>query len=240
MLEFLISSLIELTLYGASCAVIVSAIYPPLNGMLDYGKTLQKQPNYWWEIYVPKLWFTQFYLLSLSLALLNFFLLKSSSATVVSALVLLHSLRRTYECLWVFTLSPGAKIHITHWIAGVWFYGCLNAAIWTIKDASVSLLHLPLVALFLYAQIRQNRHHRILSETKKYLFPKKFGTVCCPHYTDEMLIYGLLNLIVDLPTRNFNRAFFAIWIWVCVNLSVLGWRSRKFYGTGWAIIEGVF
>ena len=136
-------------------SVVSAASWEPLRPMLDYGKTLKiSSKNPLLDIYVPKQWFIHFYLLSLALSGLNYCILQYltrvdpayismldwwcranplDGAACYAAIIAMsiHSLRRTVECTLVSKFSDHSKIHVSHYLVGIFFYAGVNLMVTT-------------------------------------------------------------------------------------------------------------
>lgn len=216
------------------------------------------------SIYVPKPWFYHFYILStflsLSLFTLSFFpnfivntfvkkfliseLVINSPISFKQFLLLslfnvIQGIRRTHECLFVFVPSNKSKMHISHYLVGLFFYASINILPFlfflpeqnelktTGNPYSISFSVYDLIAIYLFvvASADQSRNHRHLSTLKKYTKPFKglFEYCCCAHYFDEIIIY-LSHFIV------FRRIpSFLAFVWVVSNLSVSANETYIYY-----------
>lgn len=243
-----------------------------LKSLLNYGKTLKfgKSPILTHLVYVPKSWFVYFYywcaaLLFASISFIGLYSKHPEHVTyhyyqkflptsqycphtsfLISSLIFIHSLRRIYECHFITKFNPAAKIHVSHFIAGIFFYTAINLInlpnfknCTLVSVTSKNLLQtnssgfatLLLVLLNLFSQIFQNSHHAILANTKKYKHPTQlhFKYISNPHYLYEILIYLSYFLIVLAHDRIIDYNWLLVVLWVLINLSVSGYNSYKYY-----------
>ena len=204
-----------------------------LPDFLKYGKTLERPVEgncrkngsivqLLTQITVPKSWFAHFYVIS---CLLSGALCFTYPDIPVVWLVLVHSLRRLYETLYVSKYSVASRMNWSHYLVGLWFYSTLNLIVFLdILSGIISRhLHILSFALFLVASWDQYNNHKTLAALVKYSLPRKglFKHTCCPHYMDETLIY--LSLLVY--SKNF------IWplIWVVSSLSISALETQEYY-----------
>lgn len=209
------------------------------------------------NIYVPKYWFFHFYVISFSLSAVFFALLhwglKSQDAWFVKFfsensygsippsisrlayfLLMVHSFRRLMENLFIFRFSSKSKMHISHYLVGVFFYSAVNINV--IINTSLGKddlqsepeldykIFIPLF-LFLIGFGDQFLNHFHLSKTIKYNLPNfgMFKLICCAHYFDEILIYSSVYLLL------WNSTSLISLIWVAVNLAVSSIETRNYY-----------
>ncbi|ODQ61898.1 hypothetical protein WICANDRAFT_49021 [Wickerhamomyces anomalus NRRL Y-366-8] len=233
---------------GAIISVLLAKFYPKLNRLLKYGKTLDGSTNKPIEkdnrlldnllqIYVPKYWFFHFYVVSLTLSAIFFALLhwglKSKDAWSYF-LILVHSFRRLVENLFILRHSSKSKMHLSHYLVGIFFYSAINLNI--IINTSLGeddlqeepeldyKIFIPLF-LFLIGFGDQFLNHFHLSKTIKYNLPSfgMFKLICCAHYFDEILIYTSVYLLLG------NKTSLISLIWVIVNLTVSSIETRNYY-----------
>lgn len=209
------------------------------------------------QIYVPKYWFFHFYVVSLTLSAIFFALLhwglKSKDAWCVQFfntnsygkippsisrlayfLILVHSFRRLVENLFILRHSSKSKMHLSHYLVGIFFYSAINLNI--IINTSLGeddlqeepeldyKIFIPLF-LFLIGFGDQFLNHFHLSKTIKYNLPSfgMFKLICCAHYFDEILIYTSVYLLLG------NKTSLISLIWVIVNLTVSSIETRNYY-----------
>ncbi|CUS23267.1 LAQU0S09e00936g1_1 [Lachancea quebecensis] len=227
-------SLFELAFYSSFLLAIASVLLAkwrvPL--LLKYGKTLQGVPpetgilGSLQRLTVPKKWFGHFYVYSTALALLNVCTLRSFT----SLLVLAHSARRLYETRCVSKFGKDSRIHISHYLVGIWFYTVANYAVFVDRTRAYSpLARLVAVIMFVLSSFDQHQNHLHLSKLVKYTLPTYglFQLISSPHYFDEILIYSSLAIY----TSSFKM--FLCLMWVIINLSTSaletkGWYAKKF------------
>ena len=213
---------------------------------------------------VPHSWFTHFYILSLvcsftTLTTLYYFpwyyeeTIKRNTNIEVAAfcahLMLLQSLRRLFECIFVHRSST-SRMWIGHYAIGMAFYLATNLAIWIeqltfaptipgVKERSTLWTWRTILCtlLFLTASIKQNKYHRYLASLQKYTLPSEhaFRYVIAPHYTMECVIY-LSMAILDAPvafdgrrqaSTSVNWTMFCAFVFVVVNLQVTAVGTRE-------------
>lgn len=239
--------LINIALASMTVSVLLAACIPSFDSFFKYGKTLPSKPIShslhlpydFQDIYVPKIWFTHFYIIHFLLSIINilvFFIVDYANKNVCSDLQLIicfnliQSGRRLYECLYVSKFSNTAKIHIFHYLVGVIFYTSINIIPLLMHYTNEEL---PLqyskcilsILLFITASYDQYNNHNLLANQKKYTLPTTalFKYVVCPHYFDEVLIY--LSIFIIKPTIS----FFIVFAWVFINLTISAQHSYKFY-----------
>ncbi|KAK4227705.1 hypothetical protein QBC38DRAFT_363511 [Podospora fimiseda] len=161
---------------------------------------------------------------------------------VAWTIILLQSLRRIYEHLFVLKPSKSSSMWIIHFILGLAFYFFINISIF-IEGASSSALRSagettpPILklflssVLFLYAWTNQFKCHAHLSTLKKYSLPTKglFQWFICAHYTCEVLLYTSLAIVMAPEGMIFNKTILAAVVFVGVNLGVTARGTRKWY-----------
>ncbi|SCV99902.1 LAFE_0B05050g1_1 [Lachancea fermentati] len=199
--------------------------------LLKYGKTLvdQKHQNdgmfdILLHLTVPKEWFRHFYILSSCLSIINLW----SSMNLVSLLVAFHSFRRVYETHYVNRFGKRSRMHISHYLVGLWFYTSLNVAV-AISSTSHQThsigSRLFLIALFSLASFDQYKNHLHLSHLVKYTLPQYglFQVVTSAHYFDEVLIY------LSLASYTGTAEMYCCFAWVLGNLSISAIETREWY-----------
>lgn len=228
-------------------SVLLVSFFPALNYFLTYGKTLKivnhkktKRNNLAnlsivHELYVPKKWFTHFYVIHFVLSLVNTYVIvfpnsQLTDLQVIALLNLAQSIRRLYECQRVSRFSSSAKIHIFHYLVGLIFYASVDVLPFMMhllheeNTISFGYILIPILVFFL-ASYDQLSTHIILSKQKKYTLPDVglFNYVVCPHYMDECLIYFSFLLVRPcIP-------LLMVMTWVVINLSASANQSYIFY-----------
>lgn len=229
-------SLINTLLVVATFSVLATATIPLLKPFLKYGKTLKSGSNPFINIYVPKRWFTHFYMIHLSLSVLNahlFIWRQNGNLNDVQSIMILNliqSARRLYECCYVSKFSQSAKMHIFHYLVGFFFYITINACPCLmylngdVEPIETKNIIFPLI-LFGIASLDQFKNHTVLSRQKKYNLPETgmFRYIVCPHYFDEIMVY----LSIALVKPSFSTILMVFW--VLVNLSISAKESYEFY-----------
>lgn len=235
---------------------------------------------------VPKAFFTQFYVgfcflligpkTGLSKPLINWIRREIGPLEVRSpqnddkyriiwCLLIIQSIRRLLECIFITKSSPKARINVLHYIAGFTFYPLVafNLLIGQLlSNDSQNLIqaifprHLSshnrwLIAVFAVFSSDQLCNHWHLSRLVKYSVPTHglFKVVSCPHYLDEICIYLVVTTVAfsNGTVTSVDINFAAAWVFVAVNLGLSSLESyayykKKFdhYEIRWALIPGVF
>ncbi|KAI7880766.1 hypothetical protein K492DRAFT_237075 [Lichtheimia hyalospora FSU 10163] len=231
------------------------------------------------QLTVPKSWFAHFYVIGLIFALYCFaemalllawnghgpllYCLRvwdipqaSKHITVLESIVALalltiHLARRVYESFYIERPSLEARMHVSHYLAGVGFYGGMvlatwlegaaNFGLWSDKPEALDLNDLLCIRvvmatiLFIYAFIHQHRCHCILASlrTKKdanhYQIPRGdwFEWIVVPHYFADILVY--LSLCILHGFRNWT--LICGLIWTVINLSITASGTEEWYKT---------
>lgn len=222
------------------------------------------------QLTVPKAWFAHFYFVGLAFALycaLEMVFLPhgplmdalrrwdtpqgsdrvdAATVTVSFCMMVCHLARRAYESVCIEQASAHARMHVSHYLAGLGFYGAMVLAAWI--EGAVSLgvwwpaatarappTPMPWtvagVLLFVYASVHQYRCHAILARLKKehkgYAIPRGdwFERVVAPHYLADILVYAALCLV----NRGRNLTYLCGLVWTTVNLSVTAGESEAWY-----------
>ncbi|ORZ01121.1 3-oxo-5-alpha-steroid 4-dehydrogenase-domain-containing protein [Syncephalastrum racemosum] len=217
---------------------------------------------------VPKAWFSHFYFVGLAFAAycviemvflphgpLMYALRRwdtpegsdrvDKTTVVISVcMIICHLARRAYESMYVEQASAQARMHVSHYLVGLGFYGAMVLAAWI--EGAVSLGVWPStprapptqmawrvagVLLFIYASVHQYRCHAILANLKKkqkgYVIPRGdwFEYVVSPHYLADILVYVALCLV----NGGRNLTYLCGLVWTVVNLSVTAGESEAWY-----------
>lgn len=248
------------------CVLLANNV-PCLKVLLKYGKTLQKGDlnarlnRFLGQLYVPKSFFKHFYVLDLIFCSANIYILKygfkeylqledtgeviprysaigKHQFQILASMMFLQSSRRVYECFYVSKFSNTAKIHVSHYLVGCYFYlgvnlepllcyllGHQSGNIDAVNREKWPLLDFFAIILFSFASIDQYENHLYLSHLVKYNVPRRrlFRYLSCPHYLDEILIY--LSCFLVLRTAE----SFLVFAWTLVNLSCSANQSYQFY-----------
>jgi 3-oxo-5-alpha-steroid 4-dehydrogenase len=173
---------------------------------------------------VPKSWFTHFYAVGILSWCAVFACAKLSQSgckvNLAGWVILFHLLRRLYECWYVHLWRPGSQMHVLAYVVGCLYYAFLPFVytsprgkvqyksesasmpdlITNIQTTSITrqLWIVSLVALSLYLQYQQYRHHVIMANTAtEYTVPVGglFDRVVCPHYSFEILWYATITVL---------------------------------------------
>lgn len=225
--------------------VFTASVLPTLTPFLKYGKTLQHNkvnhtlhlPLDIQNIYIPKKWFTHFYIIHFIFSAINCCIIELNNTHVpfsdihiICIFNLIQSTRRLYECIYVSKFSSKAKIHLFHYLVGLIFYSSINIIpllMYFLNQCSHPKIINIVIAfiIFLFASYDQWINHNILSNQIKYTLPNYglFKYVICPHYFDESMIY--LSLLIIKPCIS----FIIIFLWVLINLTISANQSYIFY-----------
>lgn len=249
-------SLCAICLVGLAASILIVRSMSQLNIFLRYGKTLDS-PNdpvlpqafdfiTCWR--VPKSWFAHFYILSsiLCLSLWMCVLNGSHSPSAILYMYSIQSARRLWECYFVETMSPVAKMHVFHYAAGLMFYLSVGYLVFdSLNDSTVKMFQVCLASsLFSLSSHRQYTCHRYLASLVKYSLPQQglFKRVACPHYLYEVLIYFSFWL-----TDMSSVLAWATLLFTAVNLSVSAEQTKIHYckkfgshAPKYAIFPGLF
>lgn len=199
-----------------------------LPALLKYGKTLEGSRTqkgllgFFEQLTVPKQWFTHFYVYSTTLAILNVYCQRN----LVSLLFLIHSGRRLYETQCVTKYGENSRMHLSHYLVGLWFYSVANWAVFESKSRSqLPLVRFLAVLVFALSSVDQYMNHLHLSKLVKYTMPTYglFSITTSPHYFDEVLLY------LSLTAYTGSLKLFACLVWVIVNLSTSALETRAWY-----------
>lgn len=239
LLQEILRGVIYLTYALALLSLLIAKLWMPK--MLQYGKyNIQSNKtrnmgniiDWFYELKVPHEFFSHIYVLSTALAAFNVYFFHRY---LIVWLVLLHSLRRLAESIKITNWGEKSKIHITHYLVGIWFYFFLNISIMlqllkayeTFTVKSSSLITLIAVVSFALASYDQLQNHIHLSKLQKYSLPTRglFKLVACAHYLDELIIY----ISLALADRNTNIALLQSVIWVATCLSISAINTKKYY-----------
>ncbi len=246
-----------------SSLAMLTATLPQLKFLIEHGKTAAERDESmghagdaggsWTSVLlqihhriklftVEKSWFLHFYAISVITCLFLLYIVyggseKDENKVTVLALFCLHSIRRLYECMYVFKFGS-SRMHIAGYIAGVVYYVVVPVTLWhEACDGKFPLFEwraIVGVLLFVCGNLAQSYFHWVLSAEqgvnhagkKLYIFPRGLGFdfVSCPHYTAEMVLYGGLCLLVpgSVPMA-------ALFSWVVLNLSVVAQRNHEWY-----------
>jgi 3-oxo-5-alpha-steroid 4-dehydrogenase 3 / polyprenol reductase len=182
-----------------------------------------------WLISVPKRWFLHFYVIGVSTTILATCLHGLSYSL---ALLLLHNLRRYYECRFVHVWRGNSKMYVTGYLAGILHYLLLpwNFTVSSLLAPSL-ILQMVGVLLCLYSQYEQHMHHRILAKLRlqhprtNYILPsgRWFEYLGSPQYLAEIGIY--LSFLFLIQTKSAAALLF----WVVANQSLNAFWTHKWY-----------
>ncbi|CAO3677046.1 unnamed protein product [Rhizopus stolonifer] len=260
-------------------------------GKLNLNNT--KKPTTSWAHYlstltIPKHYFSHFYAVGLSFGLLcsaelyfkNGFViyilhqfnqptgsrhLSRLQCQIGLFLMNVHLARRIYESNKIEKPSKEATMHVSHYLAGIGFYGAMVLGTWlegashfgvwsttTVNKGHLSWTTLVALLLFSYASIHQYTCHRILASLRltsaeKYSVPRGdwFEWITCPHYFADILIYLSLCILYQFK----NTILLCGLIWTITNLSITANQTHLWYlcrfsnpelKSRWRIIPGIY
>ncbi len=148
-------------------------------------------------------------------------------------LFIAHTTRRLAECMYLHNFSSTC-ISLAHVCMGASFYvfAAPTLTLYIPVENNSNIPYLPIL-IFITAQLVQHNAHRALASTVplvgKYGLPHGFGfgTVACPHYTAEIVIYAVLLCVApSIPCA-------LLFVFVLINLShsatqTVDWYQRTF------------
>lgn len=147
-------------------------------------------------------------------------------------LFLVHTTRRLIECMYVHKFSS-STISLAHLCMGASFYifAAPTLTLYEPVNNSNNNHNIPYLSIlvFVIAQFIQHNAHRALASTipivGKYGVPRGFGfgAVACPHYSAEIIIYGVL--LFEAP----SIASALLFAFVVINLSHSGIQNVEWY-----------
>lgn len=192
------------------------------HGKLKQLSKAEKPNGFMTSWVVPKSWFSHMYLLGLCTLPCYIYTMNCSQLTSSyhQAMVCfyLHLFRRCYESLYS-TNYGSSTMHVFGYAAGLLHYTLAPLSVHAAMvrpaqeepygPSAITIRTLAFI-IFIAASYFQAVFHRELSGSasawttttskekgKVYFLPRGFGfdTVCCPHYTAEILIYASLSLL---------------------------------------------
>lgn len=180
---------------------------------------------------VEKRFFCHFYFVGFFWALALLWIFGGSdfepwdAQSVAQILLLLHLVRRWYECIVVHKWKPTSKMHLAGYLLGLIHYALLPLVfISTLHDKSsqrrlmvadnglfIKMSILICLMVGIWAQYEQHVHHIILSRLRRtthqqghslYGIPdgRWFQLISCPHYFAEIIIYVAWAVLLQLPS----------------------------------------
>ena len=234
---------------------------------------------------VPKAWFAHFYLVGLAMTIENtleiIVLLKyqvrgpimstlymldneklgdtmsRQDCLVALTLVILHLARRVYESLYIERPSQQAKMHISHYLTGLGFYGAMVFGTWLEGAANLGVygdiinnnhtsnmdsskqVSIPTIVrttlgvlLFLYATNHQHTCHHILGSLRKnigsgYQIPQ--GDWFEWIVVPHYLCDILIYLALNILNGFKNWIFLCGLIWTTINLTITASETKIWY-----------
>lgn len=267
----LLETVLPLIYMCLSLVAVASLGIPFLNDLASHGKSRKtanddapNNNNTWYHqmlhgetFLLPKRLFLHFYVTGIISTVVLYLYVTSVSDDarnqnhVAIALLLIHLVRRIWECLCVHAWRSSSRMHLAGYALGMGHYVILPLvfvdASSVCNDAPLKVEHfldwrIVLGALTcLWAQYQQYRHHCILAElrdttkdsaavgTQCYSIPSRgwFIYVSCPHYLAEILIYISFALVLYSDKNNFKTI--ALLLWVATNLVVSAIKSHDWY-----------
>ncbi|RCH81855.1 hypothetical protein CU098_008287 [Rhizopus stolonifer] len=163
-------------------------------------------------------------------------------------LMTIHLSRRVYESFWIEKPSKTATMHVSHYLAGIGFYGAMVLGtwlegassafdLWQIHPDHVKSHTIPAITailLFTYASYHQYHCHVILASLRKhtdttYTIPRGdwFEYIVTPHYFADILIYLSLCILYGFQ----NYIILCGFVWTIVNLSIVASETNTWYHT---------
>lgn len=161
-------------------------------------------------------------------------------------LVLLHVIRRLYECEKVHIFR--GSMHVFAYLLGLLHYTLLPLVLVApnnnLEEKAMHPIQLVVVAsVCVTAQWQQFCHHKELAnlrsagteKDKKYFVPctKGFQYSYCPHYFAEIVIYVCIMVLLHPHkqsnewSRRYNHILLCLWVFF--NLSVSAHKSKQWY-----------
>lgn len=240
-----------------TAVIIATKAVPDLRQLLHYGKVSLLDGNVNWlarsrvarlvnalaRITVPKAWFRHFYLVFAvlqwsQLLLAPELIWQPSKYLVVWVLLVIQATRRLVESFCLTKWGSSSRMHVSHYLVGIFYYVGVSLACWTglqtqKSEARFGPLDLAVFVIFGVFSVDQFQNHRHLALLVKYSVPKfrLFGVVSCAHYLDEIVIY--LSIVTEVLVHGghgrLDMALMASWVFVVVNLSVSAIETHNYY-----------
>jgi 3-oxo-5-alpha-steroid 4-dehydrogenase 3 len=200
-----------------SFTALLSLVVPMLRDLSAHGKTrapLRLNKQFLSTLVLPKSWFTHFYIVGICMVvLLVWYAPEQIRNRAAVALLVLHLMRRTFECLHVHAWNDASTMHVAGYLLGILHYSILPLVFadfcgyndaygeWVSsgREGTSTMRQCCGVCVCLWGQYEQFRHHVILADlrlkrstTTKYSIPYGgwFRYVSCPHYLAEIVVYG--------------------------------------------------
>jgi len=207
--------------------------------LAQYGKVRGPVAKDW--LHVPKRWFWHFYVVGAATTTILLLRVLSeqgwSRAGTCLAVYQVQVWRRLAECLFVQKASPGAQMHVLHYLLGVTYYlavpgtlASLDGPVLRAQDPAL----LAGLALFLAGNACQHRCHVILAglrgrgaaDQSRYALPSGFlfDLVACPHYTSELVVYLGVLLLGGL-----DLALLLLQVFIFLELGFSAWTQDSWY-----------
>ncbi|GAA5799570.1 hypothetical protein HPULCUR_004986 [Helicostylum pulchrum] len=161
------------------------------------------------------------------------------SCIIGLTLMTFHLVRRVYESFWIERPSKTSTMHISHYLAGIGFYGAMVFGTWLEGLSSFGkpiiesfrLTTILAIALFFYASYHQYQCHVILASLRKesdgYTIPRGdwFERIVTPHYFADILIYLSLCILYRFQSIILNCGL----VWTITNLSIIANETSIWY-----------
>lgn len=225
-----------------SLTAMVSRTAPLLKKLSEHGKTMTSQYDRNKFPWIPKRSFRHFYTTGVIWMILVIALFGDCSPASVKTTMMIHLLRRLYECTYVHKFTPSSKMHFASWLLGIGHYLLLPFNFVGNGNATKPILSGLSVVANLWLQYEQYRHHVLLSKLRNFdrmasrMVPQKgwFRLVLCPHYLAEVSIYftwALMMPIHEIHDSNFGCWFLFLWVGTNLTISSLNnydWYKRQY------------
>lgn len=174
-------------------------------------------------------------------------------------LLLIHLVRRFFECLWVQKSVSTSRMHVAGYLLGVIHYLCLPLVFEPSRTGAKEgrqIERLMAIVGCLYFQYQQHLHHATLGNLRpnvtkssgginSYRIPKGdwFEFVSCPHYFAEIMIYFMFAILIQVQTdstaiedeesyisyRLHTQTHWIVLLWTTTNLSISAARTHEWY-----------
>jgi len=163
----LCSRSLSLIYIALSLAAVASRTSPLLKQLSEHGKTATSQFNEKKFPWIPKRTFLHFYTVGFIWMTLIITVASDCIPFSVVMTLMVHLLRRVYECVYVHKFTTNSKMHFVGWLLGVGHYLLLPFNFLGTCQATKTRLSGPWVFANLWLQYEQYRHHVFLSELRR-------------------------------------------------------------------------
>jgi hypothetical protein len=200
---------------GSTIAAVFSAFpISVVNKWTKHGKLIRGADD---RGFVPKTWFTHFYIYALVVTWLL-----TARESVGRYWLLIHLWRRLIEQTVLFPSNETSKMHVSAYLYGFLFYTGVALTV-PFHPCSALLSVIGNILQFMSHHALFMRRWLRRSEDVKKSPPASiwFNYMNCPHYFAEMLIYLGLTSFSSLPS-------ILCLVFVCVSLGV-NWRNHSLY-----------